>query len=108
MDPVDVELCRRVWQSITGGVAPEAEAMFARNEHFFALLLLLDHVFGRKLDRWRISFAEDGSSYHSTVWIEGRGGTVRAYEGFHRSSMLRSLLAVVDQAAGNCDDGGTA
>jgi hypothetical protein len=97
--PADVELCRKAWRSIAGGVAVEAEAMFARNEHFFALLLLLEHVFGRKLDRWRIAFAEDGSSYRSTVWIEDSNGKARAYEGYHDSSMLRSMLAVVHQSA---------
>jgi hypothetical protein len=99
-DPADVALCRQAWQSKAGTISHEAEQMFRRNEHFFALILLLEHLFDRRFNRWRITFADDGSFYRSTVWIADANGSVRVYEGSHPSSMLRSMLAIVDQATG--------
>src|SRR6202020_2512710 len=61
----DVTLCRTVWLSALGAVAPEAEQMLARNECYFTLLLLLEEMAGRPLDRWRIAFTENGSAYCS-------------------------------------------
>jgi hypothetical protein len=99
-DPADVELCRQAWQSKAGAISHEAEQMFRRNEHFFALVLLLEHLFGQRFNRWRIAFADDGSFYRSTVWIAEPSGGIRAYEGSHSSSMLRSMLAIVDEVTG--------
>jgi hypothetical protein len=97
-DPADVALCRETWMSRAGRIAPEAEQMMARNECFFALLLLLEVMHARRLTRWRIQFADDGRAYCSTVWIADRSGQTRVYEGRHDTSMLRSLLAVVEGA----------
>jgi hypothetical protein len=97
-NPADVALCRDAWLSTLGSVAPEAEQMLARNECYFALLLLLEETCGRALDRWRIAFADNGSAYCSTVWITDKSGRRRVYEGRHDASMLRSILAIIDQA----------
>lgn len=94
----DVALCREIWLLTLGSVAPEAEQMLARNECYFALLSLLEEVCGRPLDRWRIAFADNGSAYCSTVWITDKSGHSRVYEGRHDTSMLRSILAIIDQA----------
>lgn len=94
----DVALCRETWLSTLGSVAPEAEQMLARNECYFALLLLLEEIYGSPLDRWRIAFADNGSAYCSTVWITDKSGQRRIYEGRHDTSMLRSILAIIDQA----------
>jgi hypothetical protein len=92
----DVALCRDAWLSATGSVPPEAEEMLTRNECYFALLLLLEAMYGRPLNRWRITFADNGSAYRSTVWITDRSGQARVYEGRDDASMLQSLLAVID------------
>jgi hypothetical protein len=97
-NPADVALCRNAWLSTAGAIAPEAEEMLARNECYFALLLLLEEMAGRPLDRWRITFADNGRAYCSTVWVTDRSGEARVYEGRHETSMLRSVLAIIDQA----------
>jgi hypothetical protein len=97
-NPADVALCRDAWLSKAGTIAPEAEQMLARNECYFALLLLLEARCGRPLDRWRIAFADNGSAYCSTVWITDRSGQTRIYEGRHETSMLKSILAIIDCA----------
>jgi len=83
---------------VLGSVPPEAEQMLARNECYFALLLLLEEMAGQPLDRWRIAFTENGSAYCSTVWVTDRSGRARIYEGRDEASMLRSLLAIIDDA----------
>jgi hypothetical protein len=95
---VDAALCRDTWLSTLGVISPEAERMVARNECYFALLLLLEEMCGRPLDRWRITFADNGSAYCSTVWLTDRSGQARVYEGRHDTSMLRSMLAIIDRA----------
>ena len=97
-DAMDVELCREAWVSMTGSVSHEAEQTLARNESFFALLLLLESVLGSRLVRWRVEFADDGSNYRSRVWIMDAAGQVGVYEGRHDSSLARSLLAVINRS----------
>jgi hypothetical protein len=94
----EVELCREAWLSIAGSVPHEAEQTLARNECFFALLLLLEHELGARLVRWRIEFADDGSRYRSRVWIRNGGGELDVHEGHHDSSLTRSMLAVVNRS----------
>jgi hypothetical protein len=99
-DPADVALCRKVWLAATGTVPREAEAMLARNECYFVLLLLLERMYGERLTRWRIAFADNGSAYRSTVWIADEAGRTRSFEGRHDRSMLRSMVEVIDQVKG--------
>ena len=97
-DAMDMELCREAWLSITGSVPHEAEQQFARNESFFALLLLLESVLGSRLVRWRVEFADDGSNYRSRVWIRNAAGDVDIYDGRHDTSLTRSMLAVINRS----------
>jgi hypothetical protein len=97
-DARDVELCREAWLSVTGSVPHEAEQTLARNECFFALLLLLESVLGSRLVRWRVEFADDGSKYRSRVWIADATGQIGQYEGYHDSSLARSMLAVINRS----------
>ena len=97
-DAMDVELCREAWVSVTGSVPHEAEQTLARNESFFALLLLLESVLGSRLVRWRVEFADDGSNYRSRVWIRDAAGQVSLFEGHHDTSLARSMLTVIDRS----------
>jgi hypothetical protein len=97
-DLSDVELCREVWLSVAGAVPYEAEQTLARNECFFALILLLERELGGQLVRWRIEFADDGSRYCSRVWIRNAAGELDVYEGRHDSSLVRSMLAVINRS----------
>jgi hypothetical protein len=93
----DIALCRKAWLSVAGSIPDEAARMLARNECFFALLLLLETIAGPRLVRWRVRFIEGGRSYEGSAWISDEAGEVHAYEHHHPSSMARSLLAVIEQ-----------
>jgi hypothetical protein len=98
VDLTEVDLCREVWLSVAGAVPHEAEQTLARNECFFALILLLERELGGRLVRWRIEFADDGSRYRSQVWIRNAAGDLEAHEGRHDSSLVRSMLAVINRS----------
>ena len=94
----EIELCREAWLSFVGAVPHEAEQTLARNECFFALILLLERELGGRLVRWRVEFTDDGSRYRSQVWIRNAAGDLDAHEGRHDSSLVRSMLAVINRS----------